>query len=102
MYSTIDTIRQFLGQLELWINDNIGSGDGTQHIWAIWKDDPEMARHLKSKWNEYRTREAENINATDDTMNEVQRLAFLDFLVSLDDDNTRILIKYIAQNGRSK
>ena len=102
MYSTIDTIREFLGQLELWINDNIGSGDGTQHNRAIWKDDPEMERHLKSKWDEYRAREAENINATDDTMNEVQRLAFLDFLVSLDDDNTRILIKYIAQNGRSK
>lgn len=37
-----DIIRHFLRQLELWINDNIGTGDGTNHIKEIWQAEPDM------------------------------------------------------------
>ena len=97
-----EILLHFLGQLDLWIYDNIGENDGTQHIRAIWKDDPHMASHLVSKWNQLRTKYSEELNFRDETSFIVQKLAFMDFLSCLDANNMMAFIKYIAENGRPK
>ncbi len=98
----VEITAQYLAQLNFWINDNIGEQDGCQHIRAIWKDDPKMAEHLVDKWNGYRRMESENTGIDDDTDCSVQKLAFLDLIISLDYKNRNIISKYIMENGRSE
>lgn len=99
--TSVDIISNFLGRLELWIYDNIGSGDGTQHIREIWRDDPQMADHLSGKWLEKAARaRVEAGPGADSTA--VQRLALIDFLTSLDARNHAVFIQWIAENGRPK
>ena len=94
-----EIISNFMRRLELWIYDNIGSGDGTNHILTIWKDDPYMASHLVDKWRGYvrKARSAAGAEAEEQT---VQTLALKDFLISLDENNHKTFIKYIVENGR--
>lgn len=97
--TSIDIISNFMRRLELWIYDNIGSGDGTNHILTIWKDDPYMASHLVDKWLGY-VRKAQSAAGPDADAQTVQTLALAEFLMSLDENNHKIFIKYIAENGR--
>ena len=97
--TNIDIISNFMRRLELWIYDNIGSGDGTNHILTIWKDDPYMASHLVDKWLGY-VRKAQSAAGPDADAQTVQTLALAEFLMSLDENNHKIFIKYIAENGR--
>lgn len=97
----VDIISAFLGRLELWIYDNIGNGDGTQHIHEIWKDDAAMADHLCDKWRSYVARARENSGKHADESS-VQTIALMYFLTSLDAHNHSTFIKFIAENGRPK
>lgn len=97
--TNVDIISNFMRRLELWIYDNIGDGDGTDHIRTIWKDDPHMAAHLTDKWNGY-VRKARSTAGADADEHAVQTLALMEFLVSLDENNHRTFINYIAENGR--
>lgn len=94
-----DIISNFMRRLELWIYDNIGSGDGTNHILTIWKDNPYMASHLVDKWLGY-VRKARSAAGADAEEQTVQTMALLEFLGSLDESNHKTFIKYIAENGR--
>lgn len=99
--TSVGVISSWLGRLELWVYDNLGSGDGTQHIRAIWKDNPQMAAHLCGKWQEYVSKVKENLGTEEDNL-EVQKAAMWDFLTSLDERNHAAFIAYIAENGRPK
>lgn len=98
---TTEILSHFLRMYVLWVNDNIGDGDGTRLIMSIWEDDPTMAAHLLSKWNGYRRRAAEEIGTEDDTRSDVQLVALQNFLVSLDPRNTEIFTKYVAEHSRT-
>lgn len=97
--TSVDIISNFMRRLELWIYDNIGSGDGTNHILTIWKDDPYMASHLVDKWHGY-VRKAQSAAGPDADAQTVQTLALAEFLMSLDENNHKTFIKWIAENGR--
>ncbi|MBR1630670.1 MAG: hypothetical protein IJ680_02320 [Paludibacteraceae bacterium] len=58
--TAVEIIAHFLGQMGLWMNDNLGDGDGTQYIREIWKQEPDMASHLASKWLGYLEQAKEN------------------------------------------
>lgn len=99
--TSVDIISNFLGRLELWIYDNIGNGDGTQHIREIWKDDPNMAAHLCDKWLG-KVQKAKQCAGEDADASAVQGIALIDFLTSLDEKEHRTFIRHIAENGRPK
>lgn len=86
----------------LWINDNIGSGDGTALIREIWKDNPAMAEHLTIKWNGCRRETARDLETDDEGSRFVQIIALQRIMVSLDRRNTEILAEYIANNARNQ
>lgn len=93
-------LAEFLRRFTLWINDNIGDGDGTQHIRAIWNDDPDMAAHLALKWRQYCLEIADEYEDQDPTARTVQILAFQRFILNLDSTNMKRIAMYIAKNGR--
>lgn len=97
-----DIIRHFLGQLDLWIYDNIGTGDGTNHIKEIWQAEPDMCVHLCDKWNAYKAKAAEETGCRDLNDRNIQKLAFMQFLGNLDETNMDTFIQYIAENSRPK
>lgn len=91
-----------MGQLDLWVYDNIGSGDGTNHIKEIWQAEPDMCAHLCNKWNAYKAKAAEETGCRDLNDINIQKLAFMEFLGGLDEANMDTFIQYIAENGRPK
>ncbi len=92
----------FLQKLLYWINDHVGDGDGTQHIREIWKDDPELAEHLVSKWNKYINECCSATNEQPENTNwPTQQLALNRFLFSLDRHNLQVFIDYVMKNGRA-
>lgn len=100
--NTTALLTNFLRRLTCWVNDNIGDGDGTQHIRAIWADDPRMATHLCDKWNGCRRQCAGEIGADSEESGwTVQQLALQRFLMSLSDENLARFVQYIAENGRT-
>jgi len=91
----------FLRKLLFWVNDNVGNGDGTQHIRTIWQDDPKMAEHLVSKWNNYINECCSATNEQPENTNwPTQQLALIRFLFSLSDNNLQVFINHIMANGR--
>lgn len=98
--NTTELLSSFLRRLTLWINDNIGDGDGTQLIENIWKDEPQMAGHLRMKWLSYCD---DSIQETgQDASRKVTHLYALQRLIlSLDAKNMETFCKYIAENGRT-
>ena len=97
-----EIIRHFLGQLDLWIYDNIGNGDGTNYIKDIWQSDPIMCNHLCDKWNTYKAHAVEQTGCMDLNDRNIQKLALIEFLGSLSTNNMDIFIQYIAEKGRPK
>ena len=91
-----------MGQLDLWVYDNIGSGDGTNHIKEIWQAEPDMCAHLCNKWNAYKAKAAQETGCRDLNDRNIQKLAFMEFLGGLDEANMDTFIHYIAENGRPK
>ena len=101
MIDSQEAISSWLGRLELWVYDNIGSGDGTAHIRRIWKDDPRMADHLCDKWRGCVAKAKQGFGEAGESC-EIQKAALWDFLTSLDERNHATFITHIAENGRPK
>ena len=99
--TSVDIISNWLGRLEMWIEDNLGKGDGTELVAKIWKDDPATARKLAAKWTETARRTKISLG-TDKNSSEVQKAVLTDFLTSLDEKDQKTFIGYIAEKGRPK
>lgn len=83
-----------------WVNDNIGNGDGSQFILEIWKDDPELAKHLSSKWRQTVRGCAAEVGLDPTDGWPVQQLALQRFLLSLSPENLEAYLTYAVKNGR--
>ena len=92
----------FFQQFLFWVNDNVGSGDGTTFIREIWKDDKRLAEHLIDKWKTCIKKAISVTHEDPDSTNwPTQQLALQDFLMSLSPNNLEKFIDYIIKNGRA-